>query len=153
MNKTIRARGWEVSVGDAVRRLNQNVFGKLDAETKEILNSAPLNRRIKQKTKGPNLLEQSAMEYLSEQNGLSRLGLTLRHHALTLLLANGVRYIPDVTGFSPKHDKLHAWEIKGKHAWDDAIVKLKVAAHEWPNIQFYLMWKDDCVWQTQHILA
>ena len=153
MNKTIRARGWEVSVGDAVRRLNQNVFGKLDAETKEILNSAPLNRRIKQKTKGPNLLEQSAMEYLSERNGLSRLGLTVRHHALTLLLANGVRYTPDITGFSPKHDKLHAWEIKGKHAWDDAIVKLKVAAHEWPNIQFYLMWKDDGVWQTQHILA
>jgi hypothetical protein len=47
---------------------------------------------------------------------------------------------------------LRAWEVKGPHSWDDSIVKLKVAAHEWRAIRFVLIWKENGRWQQQEIL-
>lgn len=81
-----------------------------------------------------------------------------RPQAVTFRLANGVRYSPDL--FTPSWPgenpttpfKPTAWEVKGKRAWDDAIVKIKVAAHEWPDIQWILVWKERGQWQEQRIL-
>lgn len=112
----------------------------------------PKKKRIRQNTKGPNKLEREALEYLRYMDRLARTGFRFRTHALTLLLANGCRYTVDITAFGGKRGEIHAWEVKGKHSWDDAIVKLKVAAHEWPSISFYLMWKENGQWQTQHVL-
>jgi hypothetical protein len=104
-------------------------------------------KRLRQRTKPKmNRLEAEFEAYITKLAPPAP-----KPHAITLTLANGVRYTPDfiqnATG-SP----MIAYEVKGKHAWDDAIVKLKVAAHEWPPIRFFLVWKDNGQWQSQHIL-
>lgn len=76
---------------------------------------------------------------------------TFRAQAKTYRLANGVRYSPDFTAILDGVE--HAWEVKGKHAWDDALVKLKVAAAAWPEIVFVLAWKENGEWREQRILA
>jgi hypothetical protein len=80
-----------------------------------------------------------------------------RAQAVTIRLANGVRYTPDFFAtdwpvpMGPS--KTTAWEVKGKQAWDDAIVKLKVAASTWPEIAFVLVWKESGgEWKQQRVL-
>lgn len=131
-----------------VRRIQQ-ALGKADDLKKDIAQVIP-RKRIRQRSKGPNNLELEALGYLVAQDRKAKTGFKFRFHALTLLLANGCKYTVDIVGFSDG-GKIHAWEIKGKHSWDDAIVKLKVAANQWPSIQFYLMWKEGGVWQTQFV--
>ncbi len=77
--------------------------------------------------------------------------------AVTLRLANGVRLTPDFFCFSMTDDSgdvfPQAREVKGKHAWEDSLIKLKFAAAQWPEIQFILAWKDSSgQWCQQTIL-
>lgn len=78
-----------------------------------------------------------------------------RAQAVKLRLCNGVTYSPDIFALDwPKEggpSGATAWEIKGKHIWEDAIVKIKVAAHEWPEIVFWLCWKEGAIWHMQHV--
>lgn len=80
-----------------------------------------------------------------------------RAQAITLKLANGVRYTPDFFAFlwpvDAQPSSPTAWELKGKHVWDDAIVKLKVAATTFPEIRFLLVWKDHGDWHQQPVLS
>lgn len=76
--------------------------------------------------------------------------------AVTLKIANGCRYTPDFVaiGAGPVGlIELHAWEVKGPRAWDDAIVKLKVAAAQYPFIRFTLVsWdKKEGVWKMEYV--
>jgi len=113
----------------------------------------PRKKRIRQDPKPlMNKLEEEALEYLKEEDRKARTEFVFRPHALVLKLANGCVYNVDIVGFGNPRPRICAWEVKGKHAWDDSIVKLKVAAHEWPTIEFYLMWKDNGQWITQHVL-
>lgn len=107
-------------------------------------------KRIRQNTKGPNKLEREAMEMLKAQKPW----LIFRFHTLTVILANGVRYTPDIVAFNknPHISTMSCVEVKGKQMWDDAVVKVKVAAHEWPHIKWGLMWKENGQWQTQEVL-
>ena len=68
--------------------------------------------------------------------------------AVTVKLGNGCRFCPDLFSFNFKQ----AWEIKGRYAWDDSIVKLKVAATMLPEITWVLCWKQDGRWQEQIVL-
>jgi hypothetical protein len=43
------------------------------------------------------------------------------------------------------------YEVKGGHAWDDAIVKLKVAAERYPAFRFYLVRRPKKVWTVQSV--
>lgn len=79
-----------------------------------------------------------------------------RAQTVTIRLANGVRYTPDMFAFSWPSDRGScptAWEVKGKHAWDDAIVKLKVAATSFPEIRFVLVWKNGGEWRQQEVMT
>ena len=98
-----------------------------------------------------NKLEREALEWLKRVYTVYQ----LEPHAIRLQLANGCNYTPDIIGrpVGLPDEKLRAWEVKGKHAWDDSIVKLKVAASTWPQIQFTLIWKDgEGTWQQQEVL-
>ncbi len=109
-------------------------------------------RRIRQKRGGPSKLE---MEWLKAY-GLDFPNYPpVRHQAITLVLANGLRYTPDFFAASwPGNGPAEptCFEIKGPHAFDGSLDKLKFAAHEWPEIRFYLWWKKDGVWCQQEIL-
>ena len=85
----------------------------------------------------------------------------VRCHAKTYLLANGVRYTPDFSASSwpdIREDQTAGparetcWEVKGPHSWDDALVKIKVAAHEFPEIHWLFVWKKDGRWCEQTVL-
>jgi len=76
--------------------------------------------------------------------------------AITLQLANGLRYTPDfvVMGHGAKSDlPPHCFEVKGPHAWEDSLVKLKVAARTYPFFKFTLAWRKGRAepWQTQDV--
>ena len=66
-------------------------------------------------------------------------------------LANGVTYSPDIVSFTWS-DQTTVWEVKGKMAWDDAIVKLKVFAAQYPEIRVRLAWKQNNRWEQQEVL-
>jgi hypothetical protein len=101
---------------------------------------------LRQNTKGPNKLEAAFAAVLRAENP----GVQIREQAVTLLLANGVRYTPDMMILEPGRQE--AWETKG-HMRDDAACKLKIAASIWPQITFWLVWRKAGVWHRQRILA
>lgn len=74
----------------------------------------------------------------------------MRPHALTFKLANGVKYTPDVCIFY-ESGHIQAYEVKGPWMTDDSVVKLKVAAHEYPWVRFLLAWKVSGQWQVQPV--
>lgn len=79
----------------------------------------------------------------------------MRPQKITFSLGNGVTFRPDLFSFMWPGEggpKPTAWEVKGKRAWDDAIVKLKVAARIYPEIRWFLVWKDATGWNHQLIL-
>lgn len=122
-------------VSESTRRLNPHLFG---GGQNLAPNPAPQNgaNRLRQ-NRGPKLNKTE-----TEFEGYLRRVVVPTHdveaHALTFALANGCRYTPDFIASGPD---LRAYEVKGKHAWDDAIVKLKVAARRFPYVQFWLAYK------------
>jgi len=67
------------------------------------------------------------------------------YEAITLKIANGCRYTPDwyveanADGYFFSEPSICFFEIKARNMiWDDAIVKLKVAASKYPRFTFYL---------------
>jgi hypothetical protein len=73
--------------------------------------------------------------------------------SITLKLANGCKYTPDwVATFADPAQPITFYEIKGKQIWDDAIVKLKVAADKYPYFHFYLCaWDAKTGWTIQRV--
>ena len=117
-----------------------------------------LAKRIRQKDgDGLNKLERRFKEWHAA-NFPSR---PLLVQAITLRIANGCRYSPDFVAVYeralPLDNKpafqLFAYEVKGPHAWDDAIVKLKVAASLYPFIGFTLVSWDKVagVWRMESV--
>lgn len=128
---------------DDTRKLNPHLFGGAQPAPPS---PVAASKRIKQRTKPMmNKLEQEFFGMLKSFD----LGV-VRGQAVRFRLANGVDYTPDF--FCPSwmgHPR--CWEVKGKQAWDDAIVKLKVAAHEWPEIRWILVWKENGEWKEQRV--
>ncbi len=115
-------------------------------------------KRLRQKDgDGLNKLERRFKEW-HEANFRSR---PLLVQAITLRIANGCRYSPDFVTVVERAlpldtnpaFQLFAYEVKGPHAWDDAIVKLKVAASLYPFIGFTLVsWdKTASVWRMETV--
>jgi hypothetical protein len=69
---------------------------------------------------------------------------------LCFRLANGCVYWPDWVVFGGSGVECH--EVKGKKAWDDAIVKLKVAARTYPQLSWFLQDKPDGQWREYRVL-
>ena len=128
--------------GAATRRRNPQIF------------TSHAGTLIAAETKPPRRIRQDKpMTKLEEDYGheLERQGRGRQYpQAITLKLANGLRYTPD---WAIPSERLFV-EVKGKHAWDDAIAKLKSAAHEHPWATFWLVWrnKETGAWQTQVVL-
>ena len=86
-----------------------------------------------------------------------------RAQAKRYRLGNGVTFTPDITASTwPRLNGINetcgadcetAWEVKGDRAWDDAIVKVKMAAAVWPEVRWILVWKENGHWNEQEILT
>lgn len=129
-----------------VRRIQQAMSG-VEELKKDIAQVIPKKKRIRQRSSdGLNKLERQAMLWLSEQYAHA----SLRPHAIRLEIANGCTFTPDIV--MVRGADMILYEVKGDHAWDDAIVKLKVVARQWPHLNFALIWKQDGQWMEQAIL-
>lgn len=111
-------------------------------------------KRIRQReTPLLNRLETEYFEILKRDVAI---GSVIRAQAVTVILGNGIRYTVDfmVLGCSvePVTATTYvatAWEVKGPHAFDGALDKLKVAAATYPEIRWILAWKVKGKWQEQ----
>lgn len=74
--------------------------------------------------------------------------------AMRLKLANGAWYKPDIC--ATIEGQLTCYECKGPKEGKNVargILALKFAAHEWPDVVFFLVWKSPAgVWCQQRIL-
>lgn len=77
-------------------------------------------------------------------------GVKIHSQAKKYKLGNGVGYTPDFV--ATIDGKETAWETKGFFR-DDAAVKLKVAAMIFPEVDWWLCWKEKGAWKTQKILS
>lgn len=140
ISKATRARNPQLfppTPGTRVTVANQCLF----------INKTGVVKRLRQSAKP--LLNKLETEYHLWLSGRIRCEL-IKSQSVTLKLANGVKYTPDFFAFHG--GRAEAFEVKGSHSWDDAIVKLKVAAHEWPEIQFILVYKRDGQWIEERVL-
>lgn len=76
---------------------------------------------------------------------------TVLAQELTLKIANGCRYTPDFAVVN-RDGAPTFFEVKG-HMRDDAAVKIKVAAAQFPAWAFWLVWRKAGQWQQQRVLA
>lgn len=140
------------NVSDSTRKRNPHLYGVL---VKGALVEVKKGRRIAQSDKP--LLNKLETEWFNIIKNQFPNFPRPRAQSKRYRIANGLHYTPDITASSwpqaigPAMET--AWEIKGKHAWDDSIAKLKVAAHEWPEVRWVLAWKEDDRWQTQEVLS
>jgi len=75
------------------------------------------------------------------------------YEGVTLKIANGCRYTPDFWAVDTRGVTRY-YEIKAKAMiWDDAIVKLKVAAAKYVNCEFYLCAWGAQEWTIQRVIA
>lgn len=148
MNPEIKVTGKIMPISPGVRRLNPKLYGDPalvlhDQHGKPTAQVEKPKKRIRQSTKPlMNRLEAEFYERIKTPS--------VHIQAITLKLANGLRYTPD---FFCAQSRC-AWEVKGKWVDGDSFPKLKMAASVWPDIHFILVWKDkDGQWTSQRILA
>lgn len=141
--ESLRAKGWQLLNGQWYAP--DNVAAK--AELKRLAALATLDepkpvkpiRRLRQ-DKPPNKLEAAWIEVLKERYPDS----VIHAQAMRFKLASGAWYKPDACLYS-SNCRWIAWEtkfLKGKNA-ARGILALKCAAHQFPEICFVLVWKDE----------
>ena len=119
---------------------------------------APTGEIINIITKSPKRIRQSTKPLMNKLEGEFLAWLRAFYpsekfypQSIRFRLANGVTYSPDIVSFTWS-DQTTVWEVKGKMAWDDAIVKLKVFAAQYPEIRVRLAWKQNNRWEQQEVL-
>lgn len=90
-----------------------------------------------------NKLEYSYLQWLRQANYVSWIGI----QNITLKLADDTRYSCDF--WTMKGDVLQAREVKGPWFPEDGKIKLKVAAHQFPMFEFWLVRKVDGMWRHE----
>ena len=96
-----------------------------------------------------NKLESSWFDYLTTTGTVK----DLKAQALRFKLANGAWYKADMVGWVA--GRMTAWECKGPSCMknvDRGILTVKIAAHEWPEVDFYLIWRTKGQWNQQKVL-
>lgn len=129
------------------QRLREQIAGLTPSQA--ILQTGSAGPRLRQDTKGPNKTEAAFFAYLKTIYPND----TIKEQGITLRLANGLRYTPDVF-VKCKDGNIDFYEVKG-FMRDDAAAKIKFAAYAFPFWRFYLVTATDRSlrsWHTQHIL-
>jgi hypothetical protein len=138
-------------VSDGVRRRNPHLFAQRSAGEVPFTALRPLpapGRRLRQDSRPlMNGLETRLLAHLRGRHP----GVTIRPQAKRYRLANGLWYKPDFTAIVAGVE--HAWEAKGPKAFRGGFENLKMAATQWPDVVFTLMWVEAGVWRDQRILS
>lgn len=109
--------------------------------------SKPL-KRIRQSSKPlMNKLESEFLAYISTLYPSWK----FRTQCLRFKLGNGIWYKPDVVCLN-FNGSFACWEVKGPHAFRGGFENLKVAANQYPEIMWKLVWNENNRWQEQEVL-
>lgn len=107
------------------------------------------NRRIRQSSKPLlNDLESEFMTRIQDEYP----DYIFHAQAIRFKLGNGIWYKPDFVGFFDRFPAIRSWEVKGPFAHRGGFENLKVAAHQYPEIKWTLVWKQDGTWKEQTVL-
>jgi hypothetical protein len=138
-------------VSEGVRRRNPHLFAQRALGEVPFTALRPVEgkaRRLRQDSKPlMNALETRLLAFLEGNHA----GATIRPQAKRYRLANGLWYKPDFTAIVGGLE--YAWEAKGPKAFRGGFENLKVAAKEYPEVAWFLMWEDAGVWKQQRILT
>jgi len=136
-------------------RYQDQIAAQLDAANRarypQLTTAKP---RLRQDRTGLNKTEAGFLAHL--RTLYSGAGVQITAQGMTLKLANGVRYTPDfIVALSPVVQEIAqvlAFETKG-FMRDDACVKIKVAAQQWPWIAFHLVTRRKGAWEVERVCA
>ena len=137
------ARWTQEQVDEHMRRMHPEI-------KVTVLPDAPA-KRVTARAKKMNATEAAWSQELSKR------GYSARWEAITLKLANDCRYTPDFCSEGLATPCF--WEVKRQwkgtkrpHIEDDALFKLKVAAHTYSEFVFWLVWLlPDGTWREERI--
>lgn len=136
---------------DILSKINPRFHAQIAAQTGGKVGVTP-KPSIRQNRGGMNKTEARFLQTLRNTNPTLHI-----HREVSLPLANGVRYkldflvaLPATDPVRPVSATVTGYEVKGYHR-DDAIVKLKVAAKEYPWITFFLVHDRDGAWSFEQI--
>lgn len=126
-----------------------DAMARRGAVTVNGLKAAPI---IRQSSRQPNKTEtRFELERLQLWQRLGHID-KYEYEAVTLKIANGCRYTPDWWALADDGRTLF-YEIKARGMiWDDAIVKLKVAAAQFAAYEFWLCAWDKNGWTVERVL-
>lgn len=132
---------------DAIAITQEEMRKKLTA----MADKAKPKTRLRQSSKPLlNKTEQRFFDYLKTKHPED----SIRAKPMTFQLCNGVVFKPDVSRYAKEQCRYHMFDVKGpQQIQDDAAVKIKMAAKEWPEVSWWLAWETALnVWQVQLIL-
>lgn len=148
---------------ESTRKLNPAIFGPAAATantTADLLRAAVIAKGPPLKQSHKPKLNQTEREFRHYIAIVQRDSI-ITDQSLTFRLANGVSYRPDFVTFctNPFNQLLaiDAFEVKDQRRkdshWftDDARVKLKLAAKEYPFIRWFAAWKEGSEWKMQRV--
>lgn len=142
-----------ISVGDAVKKLNPHLFRGLDSETKALLKAAPIvkHKRIHQNSKP--LLNKLEQEFFDTHLDKTVNTLVIKQ-GIRFRLANGLWYKPDFVciALGDPLVPIRGYEVKGPHAFRGGFENLKMAAALYFVIKWHLVWKENGQWHSQTVL-
>lgn len=135
-------------ISEATRRRNPHLFTNQAAAGVPVATKGRGAVRLRQDTKPlMNGLETAFHAILQAKYTTAK----VRPQAKRYRLANGIWYKPDFTAIIEGVEC--AWECKGPRAFRGGFENLKVAAHEYPEIAWILVWKDEAgAWREQRVL-
>lgn len=138
---------------ESVRRLNPHLFGPSGPD----VTAASMLKEIDRQ---PKRIRQDSKPLLNklEEQFLAVLELELPEHttiwkqALRWRLGNGIWYKPDfAANLTHDHHGFTCWEVKGPHAFRGGFENLKVAAGLYPEVAWWLVWKESGRWERQMV--
>lgn len=109
---------------------------------------AVIRQKPSAKRRGSNKLEAAYGQRLETLRAQGEV-LAYFFERLTLKIADDCRYTPDYFVVTPTGMELH--EVKGPQAWEDSIIKLKVAADMFPWFRFSLQKRVKGEWISKEI--
>ena len=110
-------------------------------------------KRVRQSSKPlMNKLEAEFFNHMKCQYLEIGYGSEILAQALRFRLGNGIWYKPDFVQIRPS-GRWTIYEVKGPHAFRGGLENLKIAASQYPLIQWVLAWKEGGEWVTQEIFS
>ena len=108
-------------------------------------------KRIRQSSKEPTKLELRFRAEILNPEFVAGMIDGIKEQSLTFKIGNGVRYTPDFIAWAST-GRLICYEVKGPHAFDGALEKLKIAAAIYKDVEWQLWWFAEGEWKSQLVL-